>query len=56
MPLSRQGVGIYQEMSSHATRQGPHGYSPLSLLNHCGHPGLKSGISLPELISTFCMS
>ena len=36
MPLSRQSVGIYQETSSHATRQGAFGYSRLSLLSHCG--------------------
>ena len=36
MPLSRQSVGIYQETSSHATRQGTLGYSRLSSLSHCG--------------------
>ena len=36
MPLSRQSVGIYQETSSHATRQGTLGHSRLSLLSHCG--------------------
>ena len=36
MPLSKQSVGIYQEMSSHATRQWTLGHSHLSLLSHCG--------------------
>ena len=36
MPLSRHGVGTYQETSSHATRQATLGYSRLSSLNHCG--------------------
>ena len=36
MPLSRQSVGIYQDTSSHATRQGTLGYSRLSSLSHCG--------------------
>ena len=36
IPLSRQSVGIYQETSSHATRQGMLGHSRLSLLSHCG--------------------
>ena len=36
MPLSRHSVGTYQEMSSHATRQGTLGYSHLSSLSHCG--------------------
>ena len=35
-PLSRQNVGIYQETSSHATRQGTLGPSRLSSLSHCG--------------------
>ena len=35
IPLSRQSVGIYQETSSHATRQGTLGYSHLSSLSHC---------------------
>ena len=36
MPLSRKNVGIYQETSSHATRQGTLGYSRLSSLSYCG--------------------
>ena len=36
MPLSRQSVGIYQETSSHATRQERFGHSRLSSLSHCG--------------------
>ena len=36
MPLSRQSVGIYQEASSHATRQGTLDHSRLNSLNHCG--------------------
>ena len=36
MPLSRHSVGTYQEMSSHATRQGTLGHSRLSSLSHCG--------------------
>ena len=35
MPLSRQSVEIYQETSSHATRQGILGHSHLSPLSHC---------------------
>ena len=36
MPLSWQGVGTYQETSSHANRQGTLGHSRLSSLSHCG--------------------
>ena len=36
MPLSRQSVGIYQETSSHATRQRTLRHSRLSSLSHCG--------------------
>ena len=36
MPLSTQSMGIYQETSSHATRQGTLDYSRLSSLSHCG--------------------
>ena len=36
MPLSRHGVGTYQETSSHATRQGALSHSHLSSLSHCG--------------------
>ena len=36
MPLSWQSVGIYQETSSQATRQGTFGDSRLSSLSHCG--------------------
>ena len=34
MPLSRHRVGIYQETSSHATRQGTLGHRRLSSLSH----------------------
>ena len=36
MPLSRHSVGIYQETSSHATRQGTLGHSRLSSLSQFG--------------------
>ena len=36
MPLSRHSMGIYQETSSHTTRQGILGHSRLSSLSHCG--------------------
>ena len=36
MLLSRQSMGIYQETSSHATRQGKLGHSRLSSPSHCG--------------------
>ena len=36
MPLSRQSVGIYQETTSHATRQETLGHGRLSSLSHCG--------------------
>ena len=36
VPLTRQSVGIYEETSSHATRQGKLAYSRLSSLSHCG--------------------
>ena len=36
MSLLRQRVGIYQETSSHATRQGTLGHSRLSSPSHCG--------------------
>ena len=53
MPLSRQSVEIYQETSSHAT---PSGNARSQLSQHAEplwtDPGLKSGISLHELIST----
>ena len=51
MPLSRQSVGIYQETNSHATHQGTLAYSCLSSL--WTDPGLKSEISVRELISSF---
>ena len=57
MPLSRFSVGTYQEMSSHATRQGTLSHSRLSSLGHCmwTDPGLKSGISVRELIFTYIL-
>ena len=36
MPLSRQSVGIYQEMSLHATHRGTLSHNCLSLLSPCG--------------------
>ena len=36
MLLSRHSVGTFQEMSSHAVRQGTLGHSRLSSLSHCG--------------------
>ena len=36
MPQCRYSVGIYQEMSSHATHQGTLSHSHLSSLSHCG--------------------
>ena len=36
MPLFRQSVRIYQDTSSHTTRQGTLGHSCLSWLGHCG--------------------
>ena len=53
MPLSRHSAGTYLETSSHATRQGTFGQICLSSLSHLWtDPGLKSGISARELIST----
>ena len=53
MPLSRHGVETYQETSSHATRQGTLGQSSQLAEPLWTDPGLVSGISLHELISTF---
>ena len=36
MPLCRHSVETYEEMSSHATRQGTLSHSRLSSLSHCG--------------------
>ena len=36
MLLSRKSVGIYQETSSHPSRQGTLGHSHLGSLSHCG--------------------
>ena len=53
MPLYRLSVGTYPETSSHATCQGTFSHSRLSSLSHIWtEPGLKSGISVCELIST----
>ena len=52
MPLSRHCVGTYPEMSPHATCQGTFCHSHLSLLSHCGHTGIRNGISVWELIPT----
>ena len=53
-PLSRHSVGTYQETSSHASRQG----NARSKSSQIAEPlwtgsGLKSGISVHELFSTF---
>ena len=54
MPLSRHSVGTYQETSSHATRQGTLGHSRSQLADPpWTDPGLKSGISVRELISAY---
>ena len=53
MPLSRNSVGVYQETSSHVTRQGMLCHSRLCSLSRLWtDPGQKSGISVRELIST----
>ena len=36
MPLSMHSVETYQDISSHATCQGPFLHSRLSSLSHCG--------------------
>ena len=51
MPLSRHSVGTYPETSSLATCEGTFGHSHPSSLSHGGHSGIKSGISVHELIS-----
>ena len=52
MPLSRHSVETYQEMSSHATRQGTSDQSSQLAEPLWTDPGVKSGISVRELIST----
>ena len=53
MPQSRYSVGIYQETSSHATRQGNTQSQSSQLAEPLWtDPGLASGISVRELIST----
>ena len=49
MPLSGQSVGIYQETSSHATRQGTLGHSRLRSLSHFG-------LILVERVGLVCAS
>ena len=53
VPLSRQSVGICQETSLHATRLGTRSQSSQLAEPLRTDPGLKSGISLRELISTY---
>ena len=55
MLLSRQSLEIYQETSSQAIRQGTLGHSRLSSRAEplWTDPGLKSGISVRELISIY---
>ena len=54
MPLSRHGVGTYSETSSHTPCRGTFGHSCLSSFTEplWTDPGIKSGISVRELIST----
>ena len=52
MPLCGYSVGTYQEMSSHTTRQGTLGLSSQPAEPLWTDPGLKSGISMRDLIST----
>ena len=52
MPLPRHSVGTYQEQSSHAIRQGTLGQSSQFAEPLWTDRGLKSGISVRELIST----
>ena len=52
MPLTRHSVGTYQETSSHATRQEILGQSSQLAEPLWTDSGLKSGISVRELIST----
>ena len=49
MLLPRHSVGTYPESSSYAICPGTFGHSRLSLWFY---PGIKSGISVRELIST----
>ena len=55
MPLSRQSVGTYQATSPHATRQRILGHSRLTVVAEplWTDSGIKSGISVPDLIPTF---
>ena len=52
MPLFRHSEGTYQETSSHTTRQGTLGQSSQVADPLWTDPGVKSGISVCELIST----
>ena len=52
IPLSRHSVGTYLETSSHATCQGTLGQSSRLAEPLWTDPGIKSGISVHELIST----
>ena len=53
MPLSRRSEGTYQETSLQASRQGTFVHSRLGSLRQLWNdPGLKSGASVRELIST----
>ena len=52
MLLSGHIVGTYQEVSSHATRQGSVGQSSQLTEPLWTNPGLKSGICVHKLIST----
>ena len=52
MTLSRHSVGTYPETSSHATRQGTFGLSSQLAEQLWTDPGIKSEISVCDLIST----
>ena len=53
MPLSRHSVGTYRETSSQATHRGTLTHSSQLAEPLWTDPGLKSGISVRELISLF---
>ena len=52
MPLCRQSVRTYQEASSHTTHQGTLSQSSQLAEPLWTDPGLKSGISVHDLISS----
>ena len=50
-PLCMHSTRSHPKTSSHAHRQGTYGHSRLSSLSHWTDSGIKSGISVRELIS-----